>query len=148
MEKLLELLAEKRGRIVSTASLSIALIELARQEDRLFVDGDGLGFVWVPEESLPQGFSAYVNPPREETVEIIRRPPGYSVEDLPELFTYHPPKGDQAERYGKISAAAQDFARVVLENTPGCADQTVTIRKIIDCRMSANMTIALNEKWS
>lgn len=148
MEKLLKLLAEKGGQIVSTASLSIALIDLARQEDHLFVDGDGLGFVWLQEKSLPQGFLNYVNEPRQETLEIIRRPPGYTVEDLPELFKYHPPKGNQAERYGKISAAAENFARVVLENTPGCADQTVAIRQIIACRMSANMTIALNEKWS
>jgi hypothetical protein len=77
----------------------------------------------------------------------VRRAPGYSVDDLDNLFTYHPPKGDQAERYGKISLAAKEFARVVLENTPACADQTVTIRKIVEARMSANATIAINEKW-
>lgn len=70
---------------------------------------------------------------------------GYKNEDLDNLFTYHAPKGDQAERYAKISAAAKEFAKVVLENTPGCPDQTVAIRKIMDARMSANMTIALNE---
>lgn len=74
-----------------------------------------------------------------------RKAPGYQVEDLDNLFTYHPPKGDQAERYGRISNAAKEFARVVLENTPACADQTVTIRKIVEARMSANATIAINE---
>lgn len=74
-----------------------------------------------------------------------RKAPGYQVEDLDNLFTYHPPKGDQAERYGKISAAAQEFARVVLENTPGCPDQTFAIRQIILARMLANQTIACNE---
>ena len=73
------------------------------------------------------------------------RKPGYQVEDLDNLFTYHAPKGDQAARYEKISNAAKEFARVVLENTPACADQTVAIRKIVDARMTANSVIALNE---
>lgn len=96
-----------------------------------------------------QALAPFVNfgLPDKKLPELIRRGPGFTVADLPELFTYHPPKGDKAERYGRISKAAENFARVVLENTPACADQPVTIRKIIDCRMSANSTIALNEKW-
>lgn len=74
-----------------------------------------------------------------------RRPPGYQVEDLDNLFEYHAPKGDQATRYGKISQAAKEFAKVVLENTPACADQTVAIREIMMARMLANQTIACNE---
>lgn len=70
---------------------------------------------------------------------------GYKTEDLDNLFTYHAPKGDQAQRYGLISDAAKEFARVVLENTPSCADQTVAIRQIMLARMLANATIACNE---
>lgn len=75
-----------------------------------------------------------------------KRNPGFSLDDLDNLFTYHAPFGDQAARYEKISLAAKEFARVVMENTPKCADQTFAIRKIIDARMSANMTISLNEE--
>ncbi|HXG84771.1 MAG TPA: hypothetical protein VNI84_12175 [Pyrinomonadaceae bacterium] len=89
--------------------------------------------------NLPGDGGIDVNP------EPKRKPAGYSVEDLDNLFTYHAPKGDQAERYGKISLAAKEFARVVLENTPACADQTVAIRQIALARMMANATIAVNE---
>jgi len=70
---------------------------------------------------------------------------GYSTQDLDNLFTYHAPKGDQAERYAKISEAGKYFAQVVLDNTPPCADQTVAIRQIALVRMLANATIACNE---
>ncbi|HXG86113.1 MAG TPA: hypothetical protein VNI84_18985 [Pyrinomonadaceae bacterium] len=51
MENLLKLLAENGGRIVSTASLSVALIDYAKSENRMFVDEYGLGFVYVPNEA-------------------------------------------------------------------------------------------------
>ncbi len=66
-------------------------------------------------------------------------------EDLKNLFTYHAPTGDQAERYEKINAAALNFAEVVIENTPKCADQTAAIRQIREARMTANSAIACNE---
>lgn len=65
--------------------------------------------------------------------------------ELHEMFTYHPPKGDQPERYQKIRSAAEQFALVILENTPACADQTVAIRKIRESVMVANASIAINE---
>jgi hypothetical protein len=74
-----------------------------------------------------------------------RKAPGFSKDDLKNLFTYHAPKGDQAERYGKISEAALHFAEVVIDNTPVCADQTVAIRQIALARMLSNATIACNE---
>lgn len=80
-----------------------------------------------------------------ETVSATRKPAGYALKDLDNLFTYHAPKNDQAERYAKISAAAKAFAAVVLENTPACADQTVAVRQIMLARMLANQTIACNE---
>lgn len=70
---------------------------------------------------------------------------GIKIEDLDNLFTYHAPKGDQTERYGKINDAAKNFAKVVLENTPPSADQTDAIRKIREARMTANSAIACNE---
>ncbi len=67
------------------------------------------------------------------------------LEALRNNFTYHAPKGDQTERYGLINEAAVNFARIVLENTPKCADQSAAIRQIREARMTANSAIACNE---
>jgi hypothetical protein len=60
-------------------------------------------------------------------------------------FTYHPPKGDQAERYVKIRDAAKEFALVVARCTPISADQTVAFRLIREAVMTANASIACEE---
>jgi hypothetical protein len=65
--------------------------------------------------------------------------------DLENWFTYHPPVGDQAQRYGRIRAAALRFAEVVLENTPPCADQTVAVRHVREAVQMANAAIACHE---
>jgi len=67
------------------------------------------------------------------------------LNDLENQFTYHAPQGDQTERYGEINEAAFNFARVVLECTPKCADQSAAIRQIREARMTANSAIACNE---
>lgn len=64
-------------------------------------------------------------------------------DQLKEIFTYHPPHNGQREQYDKIRNAAYEFAKVVLENTPPCADQTAAIRKIREGVMTANASIAL-----
>ena len=64
-------------------------------------------------------------------------------ETLTSLFTFHPPTGDQPERYVAIRAAADVFARVILENCPGCADRAAAIRKVRETVMTANASIAL-----
>ena len=65
---------------------------------------------------------------------------------LDQLFTYHPPIGTQAERYAEISKAAKEFARTVILNAPEGPDRDAAVSKIIEARMLANATIALNEK--
>ena len=65
--------------------------------------------------------------------------------NLESIFTYHPPKGDQPQRYEKIREAAKNFAQIVLDNTPSCPDQTAAIRKIREAVMTANASIAINE---
>lgn len=47
IEKLLESLALHGGKIVSTASLSLYQIEVARSESRMYVDENSLGYVWM-----------------------------------------------------------------------------------------------------
>lgn len=62
---------------------------------------------------------------------------------IEDIFTYHPPKGDQPEKYTKIREAAKAFARVLVENTPKCADQSAAIRHLREAVMTANAAVAL-----
>ncbi len=65
--------------------------------------------------------------------------------EIEAAFTYHPPKGDQTERYELIRHAAKNFAQLIRECTPGCPDQTAAIRKVREAVMTANAAIAINE---
>ena len=65
--------------------------------------------------------------------------------DLNNLFTYHAPKGDQADRYQRIRQAGKDLATVILECCPASADATAAIRKAREAVMTANAAIACNE---
>ena len=64
---------------------------------------------------------------------------------LVEMFTYHPPKGSQADRYENIRSSALTFALVINDLVPDSADKTAAIRKLRECVMTANAAIAINE---
>jgi alkylhydroperoxidase family enzyme len=68
-----------------------------------------------------------------------------SPEDLRRLFTYHPPRPGQAERYSNVRDAALAFAEVLVNNTPKCADRSAALRKIREAVMTANAAIALED---
>lgn len=59
------------------------------------------------------------------------------------IFTYHPPEGDQPERYQKLRDAAKIFAQVLVESVPSCADRSAAMRHLRECCMTANAAIAL-----
>ena len=65
--------------------------------------------------------------------------------DLDNLFKYHPPKGDQVQRYAEIREAAQAFSQVIVDLTPASPEQTLAVRKVHDAMMQANSAIACNE---
>jgi hypothetical protein len=62
---------------------------------------------------------------------------------IEEMFTYQPPVGDQVQRYQRIRDAAKQLALVILDATPGGADQAAAIRKVREAVMTANAAIAL-----
>lgn len=66
-------------------------------------------------------------------------------EEVIKHFTYHPPVGDQAERYEKIRTAAREFALIVFDLMPECPDRTVAMRQLNEAVMAMNQTIACNE---
>lgn len=65
--------------------------------------------------------------------------------ELDNLFSYHPPKGNQVERYNDIREAGRLFAQVVVDSTPTGPDQSAAIRKIREAVMTANAAIACEE---
>ena len=65
--------------------------------------------------------------------------------ELDNLFSYHPPKGDQVERYNDIREAGRLFAQVIIDSTPAGADQSAAIRKVREAVMTANAAIACGE---
>lgn len=66
--------------------------------------------------------------------------------DLDDVFSYHPPTGNQISQYEAIRATGKVLANVILENTPKCADQSAALRKVREAVMTANAAIALNGK--
>ncbi len=69
-----------------------------------------------------------------------------TADDLDELFTYHAPTDEQRVQYGVLRDAAKEFAGVILQNTPACADQSAAIRKVREAIMTANAAVALDQK--
>lgn len=69
--------------------------------------------------------------------------PSNAGENLNELFKYHPPTGDQPERYERIRQAGKALALEIITCCQGCADRSAAIRKVREAVMTANAAIAL-----
>lgn len=65
--------------------------------------------------------------------------------DIDNWFTYHAPQGHQVNQYKLIRDKAKELAKIILDNTPPSADQTAAIRKLRECVMTANASIACGE---
>lgn len=65
--------------------------------------------------------------------------------ELEKMFTYHPPKSNQIDRYGDLREAGKLFAIVIANNCPDSAEKTLAIRKVQEAVMWANASIAINE---
>lgn len=60
-------------------------------------------------------------------------------------FTYHPPKGDQPERYVKIRDAAKNFAFLIDECVPDSREKSLAMTNLEQVVMWANAGISRNE---
>jgi hypothetical protein len=65
---------------------------------------------------------------------------------LQNWFTYHAPSADDLPHFAAIRDKALEFAKVIVENSPSSADQTVAIRKVREAVMIANAAIACGGK--
>ena len=66
-------------------------------------------------------------------------------QDILNRFSYHAPKGDQTERYGKITEAYMNFALMIADLTPESREQSIALTLLWESRMAANGAIAVNE---
>jgi len=60
-----------------------------------------------------------------------------------QVFTYHPARPDQDEKYAAIRAAGKSLVTTIIATCPQCADRTAAIRKVREAVMTANASIAL-----
>lgn len=80
-----------------------------------------------------------------DVYDSVQPRPGVSQADLANWFTYHAPTGTQQSRYGALRAKAKELAELIVALTPVSPDQTAAIRKLRECLMTANLSIACNE---
>ena len=66
--------------------------------------------------------------------------------DLDRIFTYHRPFGTQNARYEAIREFAKRFAKMLIDNTPPSAEQTLSVRYLQQSVQMANAAIAINER--
>ncbi|NGO70505.1 DUF7681 family protein [Streptomyces boncukensis] len=66
---------------------------------------------------------------------------GYDL-DIPNRFTYHPPQGDQPERYERLRAAGREFAELLAELCPSSPELSRAVAHVDEAVMNANAAIA------
>ena len=65
-------------------------------------------------------------------------------QQVEEWFTYHAPTPEQVVKYEQIRNLARDLAYRIIANCPPSADRTAALRKLRECVMTANASIACN----
>jgi hypothetical protein len=68
-----------------------------------------------------------------------------SRKELDIRFTYHPPHGDQAERYETLRDSLHEIARWIVDNTPESREQSLALTACDEVVMWANAAIARRE---
>lgn len=66
---------------------------------------------------------------------------------LDEMFTHHPPQGNQVERYELLREHARRMAHLIGTSTPPGREQSAALRALQETVMWANAAIAINEVW-
>lgn len=60
-------------------------------------------------------------------------------------FTYHPPKGDQQERYEMLRRLGQQLGECILRRCPDSRERSLALTKVEEAVMWANAAIARSE---
>ena len=64
---------------------------------------------------------------------------------IEDTFTYHPPTPGQTKKYEEIRDKAKEFAYILWGQCPESAEKTIALRRLQECVMFANASIAINE---
>lgn len=64
---------------------------------------------------------------------------------IEKVFTYHPPKEGQAERYVALRGKAKELAELVDAECPNSREKSLALTKLEEVIMWANAAIARNE---
>lgn len=98
-------------------------------------------------DKAPQrGLGAAIEVEKEEQARIEKTIKRHMLQkELEKRFTYHSPKGDQPERYGKLRAKAKEFAELIADLCPMSREQSLALTHLEDSAFWANASIARNE---
>ena len=66
-------------------------------------------------------------------------------QDINNRFTYHPPKGDQMERYAEMREMVRVLAIHIASNTQFSREQSLALTYLDQVMFAANAAIARNE---
>jgi len=68
------------------------------------------------------------------------------LERIENNFTYHPPQGDQVEKYSVIRSMFRQTAAFLCRTCPQSRELSIALTHLEDAMMWANAAIARNEK--
>ena len=68
-----------------------------------------------------------------------------NVNELKNIFTYHPPKEGQVRRYSVLRDQAAEFGYTINIECPDSREKSLAITSLQQCIMWANAAIAINE---
>lgn len=66
-------------------------------------------------------------------------------QELETRFTYHPPQGDQRERYERLRAEFHALAKLIVSLTPESREQSLALTALQEASMWTNAGIACRE---
>jgi hypothetical protein len=67
-------------------------------------------------------------------------------DELAIRFTYHPPIGDQSDRYERLRGGAFGLAEMITEATPPSREQSLALTHLEEAIMWANAAIARRDE--
>lgn len=76
----------------------------------------------------------------------IGAPRGITGKEIGIRFTYHPPHGDQVDRYKRLRDLAGELAMEIMFLTPGGREQSLALTKLEEATMWANAAVAREDK--
>jgi hypothetical protein len=65
--------------------------------------------------------------------------------DIDRIFSYHPPKDGQTQRYQGIRDKAKELALLIDRECPQSRERSIAMTDLENCVMWANASIARNE---